>query len=187
MIPGRPESLEWEVIPCLKETEPDPTEPDPTDGARGPAAAGEAKAKAREPAAAKAAVGEKVKDKEAAAGTRDQAADRAKVVVGQVNKLSRQEIKEVRMPGYDGTGPLGQGPLSGGGWGRCRGGQAGPGRGYGRGYGRGRGSARPWGPGYQARWDAVEPVEPASDELMDRLDRLEDQLAALRDELARKS
>lgn len=87
------------------------------------------------------------------------------------------------MPGYDGTGPLGQGPLSGGGWGRCRGAQAGSGRGY----GRGRGFARPGGPGYQARWDAVGPVDPASDELMDRLDRLEDQLAALRDELARKS
>lgn len=86
MIPGQPESLEWEVIPCLEETEPDRTEPDPTDGARGPAAAGEAreKARAREPAAAKAAAGDKARAKD------KKAADRARVVVDQGNKLSRQ-------------------------------------------------------------------------------------------------
>ena len=40
------------------------------------------------------------------------------------------------MPGYDGTGPMGQGPLTGGGLGPCG---RGLGRGYGRGMGRGRG------------------------------------------------
>ena len=61
------------------------------------------------------------------------------------------------MPGLDGTGPMGAGPMTGGGWGRCNpsgrsyatsgfgGGRGfrggfGPGFGRGRGYGRGFGS-----------------------------------------------
>ena len=45
------------------------------------------------------------------------------------------------MPGGDGTGPMGQGPMTGWGAGFCGGfGRAGnPNRGYGRGYGRGLG------------------------------------------------
>ena len=39
------------------------------------------------------------------------------------------------MPGFDGTGPEGRGPLSGRGFGPC----AGRGRGYGKGFGRGYG------------------------------------------------
>ncbi len=41
------------------------------------------------------------------------------------------------MPYGDGTGPLGQGPLTGGGFGRCGAGQSGYGRGQGRGLGAG--------------------------------------------------
>ncbi|HDQ41957.1 MAG TPA: hypothetical protein ENN39_13150 [Desulfonatronum sp.] len=53
------------------------------------------------------------------------------------------------MPGFDGTGPRGQGPMTGGGFGYCasggyaqgvaRGGGLGRGRGQGRGFGRGFG------------------------------------------------
>jgi len=44
------------------------------------------------------------------------------------------------MPGFDGTGPMGRGPLTGGGFGPCgRGLRRGVGRGRGFGIGRGRG------------------------------------------------
>jgi len=43
------------------------------------------------------------------------------------------------MPGQDGTGPLGYGPLTGRGWGPCGGGMR---RGFGRGFGRGLGFRR---------------------------------------------
>ena len=43
------------------------------------------------------------------------------------------------MPRFDGTGPMGQGPMTGGGRGRCTGGA---GFGYGAGYGRGCGWGR---------------------------------------------
>ena len=49
------------------------------------------------------------------------------------------------MPGYDGTGPNGQGSLTGRGMGPCG---AGAGRGFGRGMGRGRGFGRGFAPGY---------------------------------------
>jgi len=62
--------------------------------------------------------------------------------------------KEVfHMPGFDGTGPMGAGPMTGGARGFCNpayAGQAplyGRGFGYGRGYGRGRGFRRGYGPG----------------------------------------
>lgn len=49
------------------------------------------------------------------------------------------------MPGMDGTGPMGQGPMTGGGFGRCNP-NADPamygGRGMGRGMGQGRGNRR---------------------------------------------
>jgi hypothetical protein len=67
--------------------------------------------------------------------------------------------KEVSiMPGFDRTGPMGAGPMTGGGRGFCNPAYAGYGpvydrgygygRGYGRGMGRGRGSRRGFGPGY---------------------------------------
>jgi hypothetical protein len=57
------------------------------------------------------------------------------------------------MPRFDGTGPMGAGPMTGGGRGFCNPGGAaygpsyGRGFGYGRGYGRGRGFRRGFGPG----------------------------------------
>lgn len=52
------------------------------------------------------------------------------------------------MPGFDRTGPRGQGPLTGGGRGYCGSGRAGLGD---RGYGVGRGGA-PWGGGRGRCW-----------------------------------
>ena len=52
------------------------------------------------------------------------------------------------MPGFDGTGPMGAGPMTGGARGYCNPAYAGCGRGYGRGMGRGRGSRRGFGPGF---------------------------------------
>ena len=53
------------------------------------------------------------------------------------------------MPGFDGTGPMGAGPMTGGGRGRCNPAYAGYGMGIGRGsgYGRGRGFRRGFGAG----------------------------------------
>ena len=53
------------------------------------------------------------------------------------------------MPGFDGTGPRGLGPMTGGGRGFCNpymGGMRSPfmGRGFGRGFGMGRGMGRWW-------------------------------------------
>jgi hypothetical protein len=58
------------------------------------------------------------------------------------------------MPGFDGTGPMGAGPMTGGGRGLCNSAYAGYGPGYGRGfgygrgYGRGRGFRKGFGAGY---------------------------------------
>ena len=62
-------------------------------------------------------------------------------------------IKEVfDMPGFDGTGPMGAGPMTGGGWGNCNPSgryygapRYGLGRGFRGGFGRGRGA---WGRGF---------------------------------------
>ncbi|KPK14759.1 MAG: hypothetical protein AMK69_28235 [Nitrospira bacterium SG8_3] len=55
------------------------------------------------------------------------------------------------MPGFDGTGPLGQGAMTGGGFGYCGSGRR-PGYGLGgRGLGRGRRLSRGMGPGYGYR------------------------------------
>ncbi|MBW2037692.1 MAG: DUF5320 domain-containing protein [Deltaproteobacteria bacterium] len=76
------------------------------------------------------------------------------------------------MPGLDGTGPLGEGPMTGGGFGYCATGvrpiygpwrrpfygRLGLGRGFG--YGRGRGFARGFAPGYgywRPRYPYVQP------------------------------
>ena len=50
------------------------------------------------------------------------------------------------MPGFDGTGPRGMGPMTGGGRGYCNPGGFGRGYGFSRGYGRGYG--RGWGVPY---------------------------------------
>jgi hypothetical protein len=88
------------------------------------------------------------------------------------------------MPGFDGTGPLGQGPLTGGGFGYC-------GRGYARGFGRGvrRGRGLGYGRGYgmgRRFWNAPSVNYTLKDEL-DVLRRekelLEQDIAALENEL----
>lgn len=62
------------------------------------------------------------------------------------------------MPGLDGTGPRGEGPMTGGGRGYCTPGQVGNrptygwGYGYGRGYGQGRGIRRGYGRGRGFGW-----------------------------------
>lgn len=58
------------------------------------------------------------------------------------------------MPGFDGTGPRGEGPFTGGGRGYCVGypaaGNVNPGAGYGR-FGYGRGNGRGYGRGFRGR------------------------------------
>jgi hypothetical protein len=95
------------------------------------------------------------------------------------------------MPGFDRTGPMGAGPLTGGGFGYCgkaRGAgartQLEPGRPFGRGRGAGRGFGRGagrcfgwWGYGYARPYD--QPPGPASEKAL-----LTDQAAQLRSELA---
>jgi len=62
-------------------------------------------------------------------------------------KISERE-EVFLMPGLDGTGPWGEGPMTGGGRGYCNPASAGYGPAYGRGYGRGRGFRRGFGPGF---------------------------------------
>lgn len=61
-----------------------------------------------------------------------------------------REKEAVFMPGFDGTGPMGAGPMTGGGRGSCNPAYAGYGPVYGRGYcyGRGRGLRRGFGPDF---------------------------------------
>ena len=54
------------------------------------------------------------------------------------------------MPGRDGTGPMGGGPMTGRGMGYCTG--AAQGAGYGRGFGAGRGLGMGFGRGRRAGW-----------------------------------
>jgi hypothetical protein len=99
-----------------------------------------------------------------------------------MRKKTGKEV--IVMPGFDGTGPMGAGPMTGGGWGLCnpsgrsyawsgfgrgrgfRGGY-GPGFGRGRGYGRGfglRGAYPPaggwYGPAYNAPYGNPYPIKP---------------------------
>ena len=59
------------------------------------------------------------------------------------------------MPGLDGTGPMGRGPLTGRGFGPC-----GRGRGFGAGYGRGFGRGYGYGYGYRS----AEPINLSKEE-----------------------
>ncbi len=74
------------------------------------------------------------------------------------------------MPGFDQTGPLGQGPMTGRGLGPCGGGM-GYGRGFGRGYGRGFG----W-----RRW--VQPTAKEEKEMIqEEMSALKEQIKILED------
>lgn len=95
------------------------------------------------------------------------------------------------MPGFDGTGPLGQGPRTGGGFGRC--GSAGPagpaggalrgmGRGCGRGFRGGMGGGRAMGRG--SGWGGAAANSRAV--LEQRLSALETEAATLRQALRRE-
>lgn len=76
------------------------------------------------------------------------------------------------MPGFDGTGPQGYGPMTGGGRGNCRPGGGvsprefgrgfgrGQGRGGGRGFGRGAGYGRGFGGGPGSGYGATQPPVP---------------------------
>ncbi len=83
---------------------------------------------------------------------------------------------DMKMPGFNGTGPNGMGPMTGGGFGYCTGNASRPGRGAGafggrRGMGRGmgRGYARANVDGYAATGN----IEAKLDSILTRLDALE--------------
>jgi len=75
--------------------------------------------------------------------------------VAAVGAADSREREVFLMPGFDGTGPMGAGPMTGGARGFCNpagagyvhGGRFGYGFGYGRGMGRGLGARRGFGPG----------------------------------------
>ncbi len=83
------------------------------------------------------------------------------------------------MPGFDGTGPLGQGPMTGGGFGFC-------GRGYGRGIRRGRGFGM--GRGFGRRFWGAAPLNYSPEDELEMLKRekelLEQDIAALEKEIS---
>jgi hypothetical protein len=87
------------------------------------------------------------------------------------------------MPGFDRTGPRGQGPMTGWGIGPCGGGRAyGFGRGGGRGRGgrgRGLGPGPVWGAGQTYAGDEVTVLREQSEQLKERLEEIEERLAAL--------
>ncbi len=83
------------------------------------------------------------------------------------------------MPGFDQSGPLGQGPLTGGGRGRCAG-YAGAGQGRGRGRGpcgggraRGRGRGQGLGYGLVAGDPTARDLQAEAEELRRRLEQVE--------------
>jgi len=95
------------------------------------------------------------------------------------------------MPGFDRTGPMGKGPMTGGGFGRCGsarggGGFGGRGFGYGAGYGAGAGRGYGRGGGFCRRFRDYGPgfSGPARvgrrEQLQDYAQNLEDELALVR-------
>ena len=90
------------------------------------------------------------------------------------------------MPFGDGTGPLGQGPMTGRGLGYC-GGYGAPGRfqGWGRGMGRGfrRGFGRGFGRGYGFGWAGYNAPYDEKTVLENRMKFLEDELKYVKDRL----
>ena len=105
------------------------------------------------------------------------------------NRNRRQSNQKRRdMPGRDGTGPRGEGPLTGGGFGPCGGGRSsrdwcgprgrggrGRGRSVGRGAGRGMGAGR--GPGFGAMLNQEPPRDNDFDK--EQLKLLQEQVVAL--------
>ncbi|MBU1062297.1 MAG: DUF5320 domain-containing protein [Candidatus Omnitrophica bacterium] len=103
------------------------------------------------------------------------------------------------MPGGDGTGPMGMGPMTGRAAGYCTGysmpGYANPipGRGWGFGFGRGRGWGRGFGRGFGRRWAVYPyaygapsyPAYPYGSELTakEEADMLKDQAKAMEEEI----
>ena len=100
------------------------------------------------------------------------------------------------MPGFNGTGPNGAGPMTGRGMGPCAGNNVdargfGAGRGMGRGLGRGAGRR---GCGYASAgfrfggWPAYEPTEEQKKEILNNKARfLENELKTINDEINRLS
>ena len=94
------------------------------------------------------------------------------------------------MPGGDGSGPMGQGPMTGGGFGPCGGGAGygarggGYGRGgggFGRGFGRGQGFRnRRWTPAWTTEGPDAQPNEPGLlQRLTDEVEHLKERIAEL--------
>ncbi len=97
------------------------------------------------------------------------------------------------MPGFDGTGPVGRGPGTGGGFGPCRGawprlsGFRGGGFGRGPGWGPGRGPCRWWyggpGPYYGPAWTGPEDekafLKEQAEQLKAELAEMEQRMAEL--------
>ena len=69
------------------------------------------------------------------------------VVNRNINTPHRREEVFI-MPGFDGTGPRGEGAMTGGGFGACAPDSTGYGRSSARGFGQGRGLRRGYGPGF---------------------------------------
>ncbi|MDK2954798.1 MAG: hypothetical protein PWQ57_294 [Desulfovibrionales bacterium] len=96
------------------------------------------------------------------------------------------------MPGFDGSGPNGQGPMSGRGMGYCAAGAGrepgfGRGRGCGRGRGLGQGQGQGLGRGLGGRRAAGAWSDPAGEPAQaGRLEQVEAELARLKEELGRK-
>jgi hypothetical protein len=92
------------------------------------------------------------------------------------------------MPGFDRTGPMGYGPMTGGGFGRCGDGRrVGFGRGAGRGYGRGRGACRrfrDYDTGFfgGARMDSASDLQVYAEDLESELSRIRRRMKALAEE-----
>ena len=81
------------------------------------------------------------------------------------------------MPGFDGTGPNGQGPMTGRGMGNCAGFAPGFRRGFGRGFGRGRGFA------WRARAMPIQQLQPEVITEKEEKQYLEEELEALKQEM----
>jgi len=117
------------------------------------------------------------------------------------------------MPGFDRSGPVGAGPLTGGGRGRCNPASAGsvtpPASGYGRGLalrrgfrggnGRGMGAGRGYGRGYgwyPTAAETIAPVEPAdemdmlkaeADDMRKMLETINSRIRSIEEKFAEKS
>jgi hypothetical protein len=94
------------------------------------------------------------------------------------------------MPGGDRTGPMGQGPMTGRGFGLCAGfgrpgyASGGFGRGMGRGFGRGRGMG--WGRGFGWRGGFAYPAQPVPYRSFPTGAEVREDLESYRDELKRE-